>query len=223
MWRVGSHWPKGIKPKRNIPRAKYARWGVIDPRAIVSLKTPEIVRGKYRIRTVTDDDMIKRYAGFKVQIIGVESRTEPPIPSGPFLSRRGVEDEQGKRGNFISFDAARITHKDSPITIDIHWHPSHKRLVTVRGFSKVVTTPDELAVITTALSFDKKEKRRGAPPKVNRAAVIAAIREQGEKATQKSVAAATGMTPHTLRDWLYFSEGATWPLLKREVISGESW
>jgi len=82
MPRRGSHWPKGKKPKRNVPHVQYARWGVIDPRAVVTLKSPEIVRGKFRIRTITDVDMIKRYAGFKVQIIGIEARDKPPVPWG---------------------------------------------------------------------------------------------------------------------------------------------
>jgi hypothetical protein len=206
----------GKKPKRVLaPQVQYARWGAIDPRAVVRLKTPEIVRGKFHIRTITDADMIKRYAGFKIVSVGIESTKEPPMPSGPFMSVTHSSE------HYTSFNMVRISHKDGHIVIDMHWHPSHGRLVTVRGFSNVVTTPEEMSIITTALSFDKEEQRRGAPPKVDRAAIISAITKQGEKATQESVAAAAGLASRTLRDWLYFNEGATWRLLKREVLGGE--
>jgi hypothetical protein len=221
MARRGSHWPEPERIKSVTPRAKIARWGGIDPRTSVLLKTPGILRGTLHIKNVTDEDMIKRYAGFKVQIIGVESSAEPPMPVGVFFSRTWTEDEEGKRGNFISFDAARVTHKDSPVIVDSHWHPSHGRLVTLRGFTKVATTPEELAVATVALGFDTKESRRGAPPKVDRETIIRAMRAQGERATQKSIAEAAGIATRTLRDWLYFRECSTWENLKREVAGGE--
>jgi hypothetical protein len=217
--RRGSHWPEPPKvkivPMRNV---KYARWGGNDPRGAVELKTLEIIRGKYRVRTITDADMIARYAGFQMQVIGVESRTEPPMPSGVFMGRRS-EKKDGKP-LYVLFDAVRITHKDSPIVVDSHWHPSHGRKVSVRGFGRVAPTAEELGVVTTALSFDTKAKKRGAPPKVDRDVVIEAIRTQGEKATQKSIASATGIAHTTLRDWLYFREGTTWLNLKREIVEG---
>ncbi len=203
MLRRGSHWPEPYKIKQTIGQAKIARWGATDPRVVVSLKTPGIIRGRYHINIVTDADMIKRYAGFKVEVIGIECRTEPPAPSGPFLTRMWTVGDSGKPSNFISFNATRTTHKDSPIIVDTHWHQTHGRRVLMRGFSEPVTTPEELAIITTALSFDKQEKKRGAPPKVDRVAVIEAIRAQGKRATQKSVAAAISAAPRTLRDWLY--------------------
>ncbi|MBA3804090.1 MAG: hypothetical protein H0X14_00015 [Acidobacteria bacterium] len=221
MSRRGSHWPKAKRLKIVTPAMSVMRWGIIDPRESVSLKTPGVIRGKLRIKIVTDADMINRYAGFKVEIIGEESGVELPTPVGTFFSRTWTEDVKGKRQNFISFNAARITHKDSPVIVDIHWHPSHGRLVTLRGFSKVAVTPEELSIISTALGFDNKTSTRGAPPKVDRDAIIRAIRAQGEKATQKSVAAATGLATRTLRDWLYFREGSTWENLKRELTGGE--
>lgn len=222
MARRGSHWPEPERIKVTPPAASIARWGAFDPRETVALKTPGVVRGELRIKTVTGADMIKRFAGFTVQIVGVESPGEPPMPAGVFFSRTWTEDEEGRRVNFISYDAARITHAESPVVVDVHWHPSHGRLVTLRGFSKVATTAEELSIITTALGFDIKKKKRGAPPKVDRDAIIRAIRAQGEGATQKSVAEAAGIAPRTLRDWLYFREGSTWESLKREVAGGSA-
>jgi hypothetical protein len=152
-------------------------------------------------------------------VIGVESRSEPPMPSGVFMGRRS-EEREGKP-LYVSYDATRITHKDSPIIVDAHWHASHGRILTIRGFGRVAATVEEAAIINTALSFDTKPKRRGAPPKVDREVVYEAIRAQGKKATQKSVATATGIADRTLRDWLYFREGRTWVNLKREIIEGQ--
>jgi hypothetical protein len=220
--RRGSHWPEppATKGRKKFGGgAQFARWGGgDDPRVSVLLETPEIIRGKLRIRTITGADLVERYAKFQVRVIGVESRSEPPLPSGVFFGRR-LEQKAGKP-LYISFDAARITHRDSPIIVDSHWHPSHGRIVTVRGFERVAATAEELGIITTALSFDTKQKRRGAPPKIDQDVLFEVIRAQGEKATQKSVAAVTGIAVGTLRDWLYFRAGTTWENLKREVAKG---
>lgn len=220
--RVGSHFPKGKKPIRRMPRAQYARWGVIDRRVVVSLKTLKVIRGKIHVITITDADMVKQYSGFRVQVIGTEWETEPPHPSGAFFTRTWTEHE-GKPTEFILYNAARITREGSGIVVDSHWHPSHGRKVTLRGFSQTVTTREELSVITTALSFDKKMSTRGAPLKVlkvNEEAVVNALRAQGEAATQKSVAEAAGVSVNTFRDWLYFSFGGTWYALKKDVLGG---
>lgn len=222
--RRGSHWPEPHKLK--IPaiarnkKIKIAQWGIDDPADKVTLKTPEAIRGKIRVRTITDADMVARFAGFQIQVIAVETRTEPPMPSGVFLGRLSRQTTKG--WFYYSFNAARITHKDSAIIIDSHWHPSHGRILTMRGFGRVAATAEERKIIDLALSFDTKPKRRGAPPKVDTEVVIKAIREQGEKATQKSVAAATGIARNTLQNWLYFRACMTWDLLKRKVMEGES-
>jgi hypothetical protein len=217
LLRRGSHWPKPPKVKiLSDSKHRLAQWGAIDPRVVVRLKTPEIVHGKYHIKTITDADMTPRYAGFQVQIIGVQSRTEPPAPLGPFFSR-----SQGERDGkpfYISFNAARITHKDSPIIVDTHWHPDHGRLVAVRGFAKIVTTPEEMAIISTALRFDIK-RQHGAPPKIDLKELVRVIRAQGTEAVQKDVAAAIGVSTRTIREWLYFQAGMTWESFKGTVLS----
>jgi hypothetical protein len=219
MSRRGSHWPKPPKVKINVKRRRGVRshrWGAVDPRLVVRLKTPEIRYGKYHIKTITDADMTERYAGFKVEIIGVESRTEKPIPSGAFFSR--VRDEKNGKPFFVSFEAARITYKDSPVIIDVHWSPDHGRIVTVRGFSKTITTPEEMAILSTALRFDIKQLH-GAPPKIDPKELERAIRTQGARATQKSVSDVIGAAPRTLRDWLYFQVGTTWEDFKEETLA----
>jgi len=216
--RRGSHWPEPPKVKIIVPNKQVIRWGATDPREVVTLKTPEVIRGKIHVRTITDADMVARFAGFKIQVIGVESPIEPPLPSGVFFGRYSTQEK--KSWLYVSYHAARITHQDSPIFVDSHWHPSHGRIVTVRGFGRVSATTEEKAIINTALGFDTKPKRRGAPPKVADEAVLKAIREQGEKATQKSVAASAGVAPRTLQNWLYFRAGMNWDYLKEGVLSG---
>jgi hypothetical protein len=213
--RFGNHWPKVRKPVKSKPSrgVKLLAVGVIDRRKVVTLKTPGVHYGKYIIKTVTDKDMIARYAGFIVKIIGVKCKTEPPVPSGPFLSRTWTVEGNGKGSNYVSFNATRITHQDSPIVIDIHWTPEHGRVVTVRGFSSYQSQPEELAIINRAFEFYRAEKRGGA--KIDRENLMRAVREQGDKVTQKAVADELGVTTRAIRDQLA-RLGATWDELKQE-------
>ena len=218
--RYGSHWRAPHVVKRTVNQKGLARWGVIDPRVAVTLK--EKVRGRYRIRTVTETDMIKRYAGFTIQVIGANvGERKPPTPSGPLLGLyRDHDTPFSTKQVYFSFEAARVTRADFALRVDYHWHPSHGRLVTMRGFSERTPTKGELEFIDAALGLDVAGKKRGAPRKVDPEAIVRAVREQGEAATQKSVAEATGTPPRTLRDWLYFDFGGTWATFKAEVIEG---
>lgn len=214
--RTGSHW----RAPRKIVRTKHpkiARWGAIDPRFVVTLRTPEVMRGDYRVRTITDADMIRRYAGYKIEVVGeAVGEQKPASPSGPFL---GLDrDTIGGKQVYLAFNASRITRAGVALTLEYHWHASHGRRATIKGFAERLPTKGEMDFLNAAFGLDVPGKRRGAPPKVDREAVVRAVREQGDAATQKSVAEATGTAPRTLRDWLYFREGASWAMLKREIL-----
>jgi hypothetical protein len=140
MRRYGNHWPKVRKPKtiklpKNVIHDGFGSRFAIDPRQVVTLKSPEIKRGKYHIRTVIDADMTPAYAGFKIEIIGIESKTKPLMPSGAFFSM--THKGEGKDAEYVSYNAARITHRDSNIVIESHWTPEHGRIVTLRGFERI--------------------------------------------------------------------------------------
>lgn len=214
--RTGSHW----RAPRRIVRTKHpkiSRWGAIDPRFVVTLRTPEVARGDYRIRTITDEDMIRRYAGYKIEVVGeVVGEQKPANPSGPFL---GLDrDAVSREKVYVAFNAARVTRKGEALSLEYHWHASHGRRVAIKGFAERLPTKQELEFLNAAFGLDAPGKQRGAPPKVDREAVVRAVRKLGGAATQKSVAEATGTAPRTLRDWLYFQEGASWAMLKREIL-----
>lgn len=197
--RRGRHWaappPQRIKklPPNTIHDGHDSILG-INYAAVVVLKTPLIMRDKYRIRTIIDQDMKPEYAGFKIQIIGIMSRTQPPMPQGPFFTI-GFEGDL-----YISYNAARITHAGSELILDSHWTPEHGRVVRLHGFSQKSTTPEELEIISTALKFSSGDTR-GAP-KVNDDNLSTAIEKLGDKATQENVAAELGVDSSTLRRWI---------------------
>ncbi len=201
--RHGSHWAKAPKlkkpkPMRGVTLVAHDGYGSeygIDPETVVILTSPEIKRGKYHIRTIADKDMVHHYAGFKIESIGVESTQKTPMPRGPFMSARSSEK------HYISFNATRITHKDSDLIIDIHWTPEHERIVTLKGFSPlgVAATPKELEIINTAMKFYRIETRGGV--KINRDSLKAAFAKHGKDAPQKTIADELDVTVSALRKW----------------------
>lgn len=197
--RYGNHWPKVRKPKTiKLPKGVTNFMSFpIDPRQVVTLKSPEIKRGKYHIRTVIDADMTPVYAGFKIEIIGVESKTKPPMPSGAFFSV--THKGEGKDAEYVSYNAARITHRDSNVVIESHWTPEHGRIVTLRGFESVSTNPKELSIINTALKFYRTETRGGI--KITEEKVKKAIVTLGKEATVKRVADFLNITEQGLHKW----------------------
>lgn len=197
--RYGNHWPKVRKPKTIKPPKGATNFMSFptDPRQAVTLKSPEIKRGKYHIRTVIDADMTPAYAGFKIEIIGIESKTKPPMPSGAFFSI--THKGEGKDAEYVSYNAARITHRDSNIVIESHWTPEHGRIVTLRGFESVSTNPQELSIINTALKFYRREPRGGA--KITEDMFRVTLAKTGKDAKQKEVANALGVSERGLEKW----------------------
>ncbi len=202
MRRHGIHWPKVRRPKtiklpKNVIHDGFGSRFGIDPSKVVRLKSPGIRRGKFHIRTVTDADMTPAYDGFKIEIIGIESKTRPPMPSGAFFSVTTTG--EGKDASYVSYNAARITHRDSNIVIESHWTPEHGRIVTLRGFESVSTNPQELSIINTALKFYRREPRGGA--KITEDMFRVALAKSGKDAKQKEVATALRITERGLEKW----------------------
>jgi hypothetical protein len=221
--RFGSHWVKGKRFKRHKhPKgvSNYIVGLAPDPRFVVTLSKPEIARGKYRIKTVTDEHFIPRYAGFKVEIVGLDSKKEMPKPSGAFLSYQWTEGEGGKPEKFVYYFASRITHKGSTLKIDVHSHPSHGRLVTVHGFDGNQNSPEELEIIGKAFEFYKRETRGGTKtqPVIDWAELRRAIQFRGEGATQAQIAGDLGITPRTLQRQILVSELKGWDAAKRHFL-----
>jgi hypothetical protein len=205
MLRRGRHWPPPPpqKIKKLPPNVIHDGHDSIlgtNLAEVVILKTPMVKRDKYRIRTVTEEDMRPEYASFKIKIIGIVSRTQPPTPRGPFFTIGLIEDKGEVL--YVSYNATRITHAGSELIIDSHWTPEHGRVVRLHGFSRttISTSPAELEIINTALKFYQGETR-GAP-KINDENLSAAIKKLGDKATQESVAAELGVDSSNLRRWV---------------------
>jgi hypothetical protein len=219
MRRFGSHWVKGKKFRKHTPPRGVTNYVVglaPDPRFVVTLSKPEIGRGKYRIKTVTDEHFIPRYAGFKVEIVGLDSKKELPKPSGAFLSYQWTENEDGKPEKFVYYFASRITHKDSTLKIDVHSHPSHGRLVAVHGFAGHQNTPEELDIIGKAFEFYRRETRGGA--KINLEELRRVIQSRGEGVTQSQVAEDLGITARSLQRHILASELKGWNAAKRYYL-----
>jgi hypothetical protein len=217
--RHGSHWAKAPrlkkpKPMRGVKLIAHDGYGSEygkDLETVVILTSPEIKRGKYHIRSVTDKDMLRHYAGFKIENIGVESTQKPQRPRGPFMSVK----HSGK--HHVSFNATRITHKDSDLIIDFHWMPEHGKIVTLRGFSPlgVAATPKELEIINIALKFYRVETRGGI--KINRDSLKAAFAKHGKDAPQKTIADELDVTVSALRKWRERAGVGSWKFVSQIV------
>jgi hypothetical protein len=220
MRRFGSHWVKGKKFKKHRPPkgvTSYVFGLAPDPRFVVTLDTPEIKRGKYRIKTVTDNHFIPRYAGFKVEIVGLDSTEEMPKPSGAFLSYTWTEGDDGKPEKFVYYFAARITHRNSALKIDVHSHPTHGRLVTVHGFAGHQNTPEELEIIGKAFEFYRRETRGGGE-RFDEEALKQAIQKHGIDATQVQIAKELCVTPRLLQRHILARGLKGWDAAKRYYL-----
>lgn len=150
--------------------------------------------------TIEGDHFVKRFAKYQLELIGF------PYPSSPALlpyrdmfhhslffcanltpDRRAV------------FNVCRVSHRDSPVMVDVHQWPSHRTLITVRGLDAPEWDTSTQKIISEAMEFFRVETR--GDPKINEDVLAKTIERIGAGATQKEAAKAIGVTPQALRQW----------------------
>ncbi len=180
------------------------------------------------LRIVFDQENFKeRWADFKIEDFGIESVGAPFLPRdeerviinppGPFFflyssfPRLGRGDETAHYGQFF---ACRITHKDSDLSIIVHWWPTHGRLIDIHGSLSPFPVNSDLNVIKDALSFFQTETR-GASAKFSEEVVSDVLRRLGANITQKAAADELQVTERTLERWRARHGMVTW----KEVVN----
>jgi hypothetical protein len=178
------------------------------------------------LRIVFDQENFKeRWADFKIEDFGIESVGAPFLPRdeervsiyppGPFFfayssfPRLGRGDETAHYGQFF---ACRITHKDSDLSIIVHWWPTHGRLIDIHGSLSPFPVNGDLEVIKTALDFFSRETRGN--PKLSEEIISDVLRRLREP-TQRAAAEELQVTEQALEKWRARQGMATW----REVIN----
>ncbi len=163
------------------------------------LREKAIRRGAFTIQTVTDKDLAKRYAGFQVEIIGMDTDYDPPSPSGPFFHRtfgtRFKDDGLQTESFYKIHNACRITKKGSKMTVDVHWWPDHDFFFTIIGFDPAADF-DSLALLQKLF---KPETRGGV--KVTEDRVRHIVSSLGPEATQIAAAQALNVSESALEYW----------------------
>ncbi len=181
------------------------------------------------IRTVLDDAHFEpRWQGFAVEVFGYQAMGDPPGmaeltaqgyygPPSPFFfsevfTVEAPDDEDESLHGHRTFYAARITHKDSDLSLLVHWWPTHGRLVELRGTLPRAGVRETLAAMYTALEFFQRETRGNA--KLNDDRVKGVLHELGPDTTQVAAAEALNVSERALEKWRARRGLSTW----QEVI-----
>jgi hypothetical protein len=169
----------------------------------------------------TDKDFIDRLKGFSVILIGheVEGNFRPYFEPGPFFFSGLHNDQTQRRWIHYLHYAARVSHKNSAVTIDIHWWPSHDRIVTTRSIPSGGASANDMKFITETFKLLRAETRGGGQ-KIEEVELIEAVQKFGKEATQVKVAKELGVSTVTLKRWTA-QKRKRWHELKSEYLQTE--
>jgi hypothetical protein len=184
-----------------------------------------------RLRIVFDEENLDdRWRDFKVEVLGIQSvgnlilpRREDRVyysPPPPFFFAASVFQGEGQATNYQQFFACRITHKDSDVSIIVHWWANHGRVMRVDGTLPLETANDILKVIKTACDLFQRETRGN--PKFSEIDLIEAIQKVGANATQSAVARELNVSDRTLREWTA-NRGMSWERTRGRYKNTEIW
>jgi hypothetical protein len=195
----------------------------VDPRYPLGINATQIENsyGKYRIRTITEKNLNEQYAGFTTYLLGVRAQHTWADRPGPFFhqttSTPDGRPEDG-RWRWILFFAFRMRHKKCDVLIDVHWWPSHNRIVTMRNIPNEGLQPNDVRSINSALKLLRKETRGG--PKIEMVKVIGVIQKLGLGATQADVALKLKVSRYGFQKWLSKQE-MSWDELKKYALEAQ--
>lgn len=204
--RVGSYFRRMAKLSANF------EW--------VGMPGKEELRGEWHVITYQSKELALRLAGFTVQMIGKDklgnARMNAPDPF--FISGFQRPDDGGP---FIlrTFFAFRASHKGSSVLIDVHWWPSHDRVVTLRGIPESGASSQDLKAVNEILKLLRKETRGGGT-KIEKIKVLDTIQQLGDNATQEKVAHRLGVSLRGLQKWIRKQAGS-WAAIKDEAAKTE--
>jgi hypothetical protein len=163
-----------------------------------------------RLRMIFDEENFDaRWRDFKVEVLGIQSVEEMFLPKNedrvyyspppPFFFAMDVWQGNNQPFAYQQFFACRITHKDSDVSIFVHWWANHGRIMRVDSSLLPDTTNDTLAIIKAACDFFQREKR--GDPKLSLELILDAHRRLGSKTTQRAIAGELKVSERALEKW----------------------
>jgi hypothetical protein len=158
---------------------------------------------------------IDKFKDFTVEIMAFPSPYYSSFVPTPFELMEFYA--KGKDLHAKHIDVVRITRKKSPVIVDAHKWFSHGAMVTIHGMPQRMM-PDDARAMRGALELLIPETRGEA--KISEVDLLLAIQRQGEKATQKNVARALGVSDRALRGWLA-KRSKDWEGIKAESAHTE--
>jgi hypothetical protein len=161
--------------------------------------------GEVRFSIKGRKNFTEPYQGFDVEVIGLDFPFRPMQSAGPGFHQRITYKSGTRRIDKVrevekvrSYNACRITHRETGVVADAHAWESHGLLVTVKQLPKNPTGPAIKAASTLLVFFSVEY--RGAP-KITRDFIMDTFEKLGRDATQAAVARELGTTERALQLW----------------------
>jgi hypothetical protein len=200
-----------------LPRVRNIWRAAPDASNLIKLKEKEVIRGDYRIITVTGHDLAEQLDDFTIEILGVRFIEEPPFPPPDQFFKQGGEvhyDHHAKTEKqfWFLYNIYRVTHSKTDLVVDVHWWPEHGRIVTIQDFSAAGASATEIQVINETLKLFRIETRGGI--KITEERIRQVLAGSGPNLMQKDAARWLDVTENGLEKWRARRGISTW----QEVI-----
>jgi hypothetical protein len=186
-------------------------WKPLDGKPPTKKRTVQAVEhGPYWLATLTTENYLApRFKGFTVEVLGMaytfKGKSSPYPAFGDLFGLKFIRLRPGKDGVLdITFDSCRITHKDSPLDVRVHWHEGWNRNISISGHTFHML--EDFDKVKLALSIFKHADRRGKGERFSSLEVTRAIQklqaEQCSTITPDFLAAKLNRTASGLRKWM---------------------
>jgi hypothetical protein len=176
--------------------------------------------GEVRFIIEGRDNFTGPYQGFDVEVIGMDFPFRPMQSAGPGFHQRITYKSGTRRTDKVqevekvrSFNACRITHRETGVIAHAHAWETHGLLVTVKQLPKNPTGPAIKAAGTLLVFFSLEY--RGAP-KITRDFIMDAFEKLGAGATQAAIAHELRVTERALQLWQEREGIEEWEEMRRQ-------
>jgi len=175
--------------------------------SVRTLRERGTLRGDFTVQPITDKDLARRFAGFRIELVGRRVDYDPPSPPGQFFHKDVAMTFGGAEPDISCqiFDGCRVTKKGSAITVDVHWWPDHGLKLIPSGLE----TLRDHDTLDKALRLFRPETR-GAQPKITDEKVQKTLAMLGAGATQGAAAKALKVSQTALEQWRRRQGIKTW-------------
>ncbi|MBA3767634.1 MAG: hypothetical protein H0W99_11730 [Acidobacteria bacterium] len=159
------------------------------------------------------------FQAYDVDLVGVGFNKRPPLAPGPFFHRSGpIKYGPGAKPQgptYLSYNGCRITHRETGITVDVHWWMTHGLIATLKNLPSG-QVKNGIAIAQKALGFFAMERRGN--PKIGEETISTALQKLGPEATQREIAQELKVTERGLEKWRERHGFSTWDEVKARYV-----